>query len=72
MRLHCLVSMASAATFAGCATQPVPAPTPPTSAGTVKVMPLGGFDGEFEKVGPPRPSHEGGRNPLLLMEGGRG
>jgi L-ascorbate metabolism protein UlaG (beta-lactamase superfamily) len=47
MRLLSLVSIATAAAFAGCATSSVPAPTPATAAATVKVTPLGGFDGEF-------------------------
>jgi L-ascorbate metabolism protein UlaG (beta-lactamase superfamily) len=47
IRLHGLVSIVAAAAIAGCAAQPSPAPVPATSAGTVKVTPLGGFDGEF-------------------------
>src|SRR5690349_19187437 len=50
IRLHSLVSIAAAAVLAGCAAQPASTSAPPpaaTSAGTVKVTPLGGFDGEF-------------------------
>jgi L-ascorbate metabolism protein UlaG (beta-lactamase superfamily) len=48
IRFHCLAPIAAAAAIAACATPPAPAPAPSASStGTVKVTPLGGFDGEF-------------------------